>query len=304
MTKKLILRLSNNLGNQMFMYASAFALSKLLNRELFIDIETAYSDKRNIHKFDLDKFNISAQKAPSNFMFLGTIGYIKRKSLKYLDKVKIKKNFYIEPRDVNKSTSFDKNIRNGNYNDPLFVEGHFETEKYFNMFSDDIKNEFKFKNLTHFENNNILKDIKSTESVSICVRQNRFSERKRDITPDDDKNSNIFTQDQIKYINKSIEIIKSKINNPKFFLWSNDFKNLDSFFPKNNFTFVSTNKIDNDLYLMSQSKHHIVIPSSFNWWGAWLGYSKKSFVIRPSDEHFSNFNLNNRDFWPDDWSIV
>ena len=83
MTKKLILRLSNNLGNQMFMYASAFALSKMLNRELFIDNETAYSDKRNIHKFDLDKFNISAQKAPSNFMFLGSIGYIKRKSLKY-----------------------------------------------------------------------------------------------------------------------------------------------------------------------------------------------------------------------------
>ena len=55
---------------------------------------------------------------------------------------------------------FDKNIRNGNYNDPLFVfEGHFETEKYFNMFSDDIKNEFKFKNLTHFENNNFLKEI-------------------------------------------------------------------------------------------------------------------------------------------------
>ena len=51
----------------MFMYASAFAFSKILNRELFIDIQTAYSDKRNIHKFDLDKFNIKifAQKAPS-----------------------------------------------------------------------------------------------------------------------------------------------------------------------------------------------------------------------------------------------
>ena len=144
MTKKLILRLSNNLGNQMFMYASAFALSKMLNRELFIDNETAYSDKRNIHKFDLDKFNISAQKAPSNFMFLGSVGYIKRKTLKYLDKIKINKNFYVEPRDINKSTSFDKNIRKGNYNDPLFLEGHFETEKYFNMFSDDIKNEFTF----------------------------------------------------------------------------------------------------------------------------------------------------------------
>ena len=39
MTKKLILRLSNNLGNQMFMYASAFALSKMLNRELFMSYQ-------------------------------------------------------------------------------------------------------------------------------------------------------------------------------------------------------------------------------------------------------------------------
>ena len=141
MTKKLILRLSNNLGNQMFMYASAFAFSKILNRELFIDIQTAYSDKRNIHKFDLDKFNMGAQKLHL-IMFLGTIGYIKRK-LKIL--LKLKKKIFILSRDANKSTSFDKNIRNGNYNDPLFVEGHFETEKYFNMFSDDIKNEFKLK---------------------------------------------------------------------------------------------------------------------------------------------------------------
>ena len=46
MSKKLILRLSNELGNQMFMYASAYSVSKQLNRELYIDDETAFLSKK------------------------------------------------------------------------------------------------------------------------------------------------------------------------------------------------------------------------------------------------------------------
>ena len=42
-----------------------------------------------------------------------------------------RKNFYIEPRDKNKNTLFDENAMKGNFKDALYVEGHFETEKYF-----------------------------------------------------------------------------------------------------------------------------------------------------------------------------
>ena len=46
MSKKIILRLSNGIGNQMFMYASAYSISKRLNRELFLDDETAFLSKK------------------------------------------------------------------------------------------------------------------------------------------------------------------------------------------------------------------------------------------------------------------
>ena len=98
-------------------------------------------------------------------------------------------------------------------------------------------------------------------------------------------------EDQVKYIEKSMNIIKSKVTKPKFFLWSNDLKKLNNYFPDSQFTPVSTNKIDFDLFLMSQTKHSIVIPSSFNWWGAWLGKTSKSIVIRPTNDHSSNFNI-------------
>ena len=46
MEKKIILRLSNGLGNQMFMYASAYSLAKKLNRKLLIDNETALDQEK------------------------------------------------------------------------------------------------------------------------------------------------------------------------------------------------------------------------------------------------------------------
>ena len=47
MSDNLILRLSNEIGNQMFMYASAYSISKELNRSLYIDDETAFLSKKN-----------------------------------------------------------------------------------------------------------------------------------------------------------------------------------------------------------------------------------------------------------------
>ena len=301
MKKKLIVRMSNNLGNQMFMYASAYAFAKRLNRELLIDDTSSFSELKNIYKFNLDILNISTKTAPNNLKFAGPIGYLKRKIIKYFDKFNKVKKFYIEAKYDNKNTMFNDDILSYKFNNYLYVEGHFETEKYFKDYTTDIKNEFVIKNSNTYKNTNIFKEIKGSDSVCICIRQNRFSERKRDITKIDDDNSTIFTLDQIKYIKNSINIIKSKISKPKFFLWSNDNKNLSKFFPEKEYFHVSTNKIDLDFFLMSQAKHFIVIPSSFNWWGAWLGNSKESLIIRPSDKHFTNFKLNNRDFWPETW---
>ena len=65
---------------------------------------------------------------------------------------------------------------------------------------------------------NLFKDLNINNSVSICLRQNRFSEGVgKKSTLNIDKSVN-FTNEQINYINKSVELIKSKINNPTFFL--------------------------------------------------------------------------------------
>ena len=82
-------------------------------------------------------------------------------------------------------------------------------------------------------------------------------------------------------------------------IWSNDFKNLDSYFPKNKFTFVenSNNKELTDFYLLTKCQNFIVGPSTFSWWGAWLSKNKNKICVRPRNINPSN----NLDFWPKSW---
>ena len=104
MTRKLITRISNELGNQLFMYASTFAIAKKLDRKLLIDNETSFKSKKNISKYGLDNFTISSDIADKNDKFLGIMGYMKRKLIKKLDYFLNNKNFYVETKDRNKIT--------------------------------------------------------------------------------------------------------------------------------------------------------------------------------------------------------
>ena len=311
MTNNLILRTSNELGNQMFMYAAGYSISKKLDRNLYIDNETAFLLRKNISTYGLNNFKISASIAPDNLKFKNLKGYIKRKLLIKSDFLRFRKKFYIEKKDLNKITQFDDNFLNNNYDDNLFLEGHFESEKYFCDYKKDIINDFRFINENEYEKNIYLKDLCLNNSVSICLRQNRFSEgvgKERNLNKEKSVN---FTNEQINYINKSVELIKSKIEKPTFFLWSNDFSEI----PKEKFNFkckeIDLSKINKisvkrilSLFLMTRCNHFIVTISSFNWWGAWLAKKNNKIIIRPSDSFFLMHKINNRNFWPESWLPV
>ena len=47
MKKKIIVQISEGLGNQLFMYAHAYSMAKKLNYELLIDNKSGYSSKKN-----------------------------------------------------------------------------------------------------------------------------------------------------------------------------------------------------------------------------------------------------------------
>ena len=128
--KKIILRLAEGLGNQMFMYANAFHLSKKFNTNLIIDNKSGYFKKKNIRNFELNIFNISSQLATKEYLFDSYLKDFKRKLLKKIDNHKKTKNFFIE-KVYKKKATFYEEINLNNYNNKIYLEGYFESENYF-----------------------------------------------------------------------------------------------------------------------------------------------------------------------------
>ena len=302
MKKKIIVKISEGLGNQLFMYANAFSLKKKHNLDLYIDNYSGYYNKKAIYNYILDNFNISSNYAPKKYIFANFYRNILKKIYLLTDNLSIKKKFVFEKRDFNKSTFYSP-IYIENTDKFFFLDGNFESEKYFLEYRNDLLKEFRLNDIKQFHNNKYLEIIKNQNVVSICVRQNRFSERiKNKKSKIAIEKSNLFLKETIDYINNAIRFFKDKIDKPTFLIWSNDFTNLHKYFSENEFTFVRNekNKILTDFYLLTQCKYFIVGPSTFHWWGAWLSNFENKICVRPKNLNSSN----NRDFWPEKWISI
>jgi hypothetical protein len=303
--KKLCVEISENLGNQMFMYAHAYALSEKLNRELYIDNESAYLRKKSVGSYKLDRFNISSKIIENKYKFLSIFQYIKKKYITILDYFKKNKIFYKEKQGADKKTHYyNEQDLDKNKNFLIYIRGHFESEKYFLNYRESIRKELSFRNERQYQNNSYYKYILNNKVVAITIRQNRFNERNHSQTTNQflKNKSDIFLIKQIQYIKKAVSYFKNKIKNPKFLIWSNDFSNLDKYF-SNKFIFVKNhnkNKDLTDLYLLTHCKYFIVSPSTFSWWGAWLSKRKGKICVRPKNLNVSN----NKDFWPKEWKSI
>ena len=299
MDRIIIAKISEGLGNQLFMYANAYTISRKFDLNLCLDPYSGYY-KNNIRSYMLNNFNISSKIAPSEWIFSNNYRNLIKKIKFKCDFFKKKKSFLFESKDKNKFTKFSS-IKLDNFNDQIYIDGNFESEKYFSDYRNDLLNEFSFKK--DMSNNKYLDIIRKHNVVSISVRQNRYSERMNNkFDQYSISKSQDFVAKTVDYIYQSIKFIKSKVHNPKFLLWSNDFTGLEKYFPTNEFLYVINpeDKILNDFYLLTQCKYFIVGPSTFSWWGAWLSNNESKICIRPKNINPSN----NIDFWPETWISI
>ncbi len=293
--KKIIVRIAEGLGNQLFMYANGLALSKRNQASLYIDDESGFFKKKNklrLRKYNLDIFSTDINICSSIDKFNSYPKDITRKILKKLDFFKSSKLFLID--DSINGKSYYKAL-SCSFDDKLYVEGHFESENYFDFLKNYLRSSLLINETLINRNNKFIKLLQSSNSVSIHVRRHRFSEENNI----NKKRSDEFTKNIIEYIFRSVDYFRDRIDNPKFFIWSNDFTDLNNYFNNKDFIFVKNNDIANDFYLFSLSKHFIVGASTFHWWGAWLNDNPNKICTRPKEELLNPSN--NRDFWPIDW---
>ena len=310
MKKKIVVEIAEGLGNQLFMYAHAYSMARKLNYELFVDNKSGYSFKKNTLRnhqyYMLDSFKINENYAPNKFIFDTAYKKIIKKFLFFFDKFSNKKFFFREKvNKINNSKIIHNytNLFDNNFSNNIYVQGNFENYEYFNKYKDELSNFFVVKKELINHSEETLKKIKSNNSISIHIRRDRFSDQINDFNKA--KNllkSDIFTNKIIDYINRSINLIEKKVQNPMYFIWTNDHENLEKLTMKlniNSYHLINENVI-NDFDLFQYAKHFIVGPSTFHWWGAWLNKSPNKICIRPSNMNPSN----NENFWPKDWISI
>jgi len=278
----IFVKLKGGLGNQMFQYAIAKSLSNVKQTDFKLDISEFDTRHASVtpRKYELDHFNII-----EHFATEKEIKKFKQKSLFGFSRY----NYYTE-----KSLDFDPEVFD--LQGEIYLDGYWQSEKYFKKIENIIKNEFVIKTKLNEQNKNLLDQIKKCNSVSIHIRRGDYV-----TDPDVFKVHGICN---IEYYNKCIDIISQKLSNPNFFVFSDDQnwakENIAIKFPT---VYISHNGLEKgyeDLRLMSNCKYFIIANSTFSWWGAWLSNNPDKIVLAPK-KWFNKEDMNNNDIIPEGW---
>jgi len=266
----IITKLKGGLGNQLFQYAFGSVLSKLNNTELKLDIEgyNVPQRKETRRVYSLSNFNIKAEIA----------SHYEIKRFKYPFGI-ISKIWRLFKAKVLRVHCVGYNPKALAWRGNLYIDGFWQSEKYFVSFERDIRSELTLKSpMSAFANTFKDSILNEKNSISIHIRRgdlilNMYS----------DPHAGICTPE---YYSKAFDYIKSQIKTDgRVFFFSDDIEwvkdNIKTSFPA---SYVSCPEITDyeELVLMSLCKHNIIANSSFSWWGAWLNENKKKIIIAPS----------------------
>jgi hypothetical protein len=286
----ILVELNGGIGNQMFQYAAAKSLALHHGTQLKLDITPAAEknmpDELKHRPYDLHHFTL-----PDTIATNGEIASFQSNSsiekLKEKAKPNHKRKIYREP-----FFHFDTNFFKAGPD--VYLKGLWQSEKYFASFSKEIRNVFQFKKELSQSLTGISDPIKSQNSISIHIRRGDYLAK---ISQD------VLGLLPVEYYMKAIDKIKSQIDNPVFYFFSDDISWVKEKFSIPNAVYVSstiTKDHIGDLYLMSQCRHHIIANSSFSWWGAWLNNNKDKIVIAP-EKWFNNGPKDTQDLIPKEW---
>jgi hypothetical protein len=264
----IIARIQAGLGNQLFQYAAGRALALRSNQEFKIDLHgfdmknLATQQKTNdIFVYRLDLFNITAtlasKKEVSNLH--EPFGIISKKWNMF-------KQLYVG----HGYTDFLPRIYRAERS--LYLDGYWQSERYFDDFQDVIRKEFQLKKQFAGVAEELFIKIKNApQSCFIHIRRGDYV-----------KNGLVQKLD---YFTNAVEHMKKSLPDIEFFVFSNDIpwaqKHLDT--KKSPVNFISDPNLtpQEELMLMSKCDHAIISNSSFSWWGAWLINSPTKKVIAP-----------------------
>jgi hypothetical protein len=167
----------------------------------------------------------------------------------------------------------------------MCIQGYFQSERYFKEYKDQILPMFKIPRY----------DFVEPGTVSIHVR------RKDYITQWQNK----YPQPTDKYWDEAI----AHFPESRFLVFSDDIEWCRNKWKGDRFIFTNEPRGEiSDLGLMASCDHHIIMNSTFGWWGAYLGHNPDKTVIAPHKDNWFTDKykevLSSEDIIPKEWKQI
>jgi len=178
------------------------------------------------------------------------------------------------------------------------LKGFWQSEKYFAHCKDDIRKQFSFLPFDEKKNIAIMNKMEKENSVAIHLRKGA-----------DYLQSELMGKGLcgVEYYIKAIEYIKQNVDNPVFYVFTDNPEWVKNNLPKFDYILVDWNEVAGkknfrDMQLMSCAKHNIIANSTYSWWGAWLNPNPNKIVIGPT-KFFNPINkfFSSSDIMCEDW---
>ena len=266
-----VFQLSGGVGNQMFQYAAARALS--LARGIPFKVDFDCPNKRAANRYMLGVFALHADFAtPGDLRTRKPIWGLRRRIYRLLGVdpdyrlVREKRDFHFDPEFFA--------IPDGAY-----VSGYWQSERYFSDIAADIRRDFVFRDPPSRAYHPIVDSIRSCAApVSLHVRRGDYVS----VAATHDLHGTCTPE----YYERAVAHIRTRVGDPTFYVFSDDIawarQNLRI---DGRAVFVGEGgpgPAHEDMRAMSLCAHHIIANSSFSWWGAWLGANAAKIVVAPA----------------------
>ena len=264
-----IVKLKGGLGNQLFQFAFGRAIANHLRWDLFFDLSyfTINSYLLTPREFKLTHL--------SNWKIFG------QELTSKIGQLEMQKDTFLITDDLPDysiiGTINNREIRN------IILDGYFQAEFYLLYFKKQIRKEVQLL-LASYLNIESLAEIIPEKCESVCIHVRRGDY----LSPRALKVHGICGKS---YYQEAIAIIKIKLNNPRFYIFSDDpISTNDLLFDlvdeSTNVSSIINEQFSEhqdliELSLMTHCKHFIIANSSFSWWGSYLSDSTSKIVIAP-----------------------
>jgi hypothetical protein len=288
----IISHIIGGLGNQMFQFAAARALSIARNSPLLLD--TSDFSTYAIHQgFELARvFSCSVKQAePGDIRAVldwQSSRFVRRIMMRPSFRLLRSRHFMVEP-------CFDYCGAVRNVPLPIYLMGYWQSERYFADVEETIRRDFTFRQPLTGRNIKLAQDVGTVNAVSLHVRRGDYTSNPKSLAT-----HGVCSLD---YYQAAIRHMVEHLEAPQFFVFSDDMDwvlaNLNIGYPCHYVQHNLGAESYNDMRLMSLCKHHIIANSSFSWWGAWLDADPGKVVVAPR-KWFANKTAVN-DLFPQGW---